>query len=389
MKSNLGTSLYYITHIDNVPSILGRGILSHEQVESQKVQYTPIYDAEIVSSRRSITVPDGRSLWNFANLYFQPRNAMLYRVVHHRGSKTVAIVAVNPEVLTRWDIYLTNGNAASLQSEILKPKEGLKAIRQLSKKVFPMEYWAEEDGSKRKMMAECLVPDFVPPEYIQAIYVGTHSAAEELKANLDGTNLPIIPEPHMFFRPTRQIELTPRLFLAEGDMFFSQMQTLTVSVNCVGVMGKGLASRAKYQFPDVYVGYQDLCRRRTLKIGRPYLYKRESSLNSQMADEAATLPDAATQTWILLFPTKHHWKEQSDIDRIEEGLRWLSANCGKESIQSLAIPALGCGLGRLDWSDVGPIMCKYMNALQIQVVVYLPAEKKIPPEQLTREFLLG
>lgn len=63
------------------------------------------------------------------------------------------------------------------------------------------------------------------------------------------------------------------------------MQTLAVSVNTVGVMGKGLASRVKYQFPDVYVRYQDVCKTRELELGKPYLYKRESSLDSLLADE--------------------------------------------------------------------------------------------------------
>lgn len=70
--------LYYITHIDNVPSILTRGILSHSRIVSGNVPFTPIYNAEIVSNRRNRKTPDGKSLWDYANLYFQPaeRNAI-------------------------------------------------------------------------------------------------------------------------------------------------------------------------------------------------------------------------------------------------------------------------------------------------------------------------
>lgn len=62
-------------------------------------------------------------------------------------------------------------------------------------------------------------------------------------------------------------------------MLFSQMQTLTVSVNTVGVMAKVLVSRAKHQFPDMYVVYQDICRSKAFQMGKPYLYKREASLD--------------------------------------------------------------------------------------------------------------
>ncbi|TET68609.1 MAG: DUF4433 domain-containing protein, partial [Candidatus Zixiibacteriota bacterium] len=71
MRSVRLNQLYYITHIDNVRSILKWGILSHERVEKHDVEYTRIYDKEIVQKRQSVQAPDGRSLWSFANLYFQ------------------------------------------------------------------------------------------------------------------------------------------------------------------------------------------------------------------------------------------------------------------------------------------------------------------------------
>lgn len=67
-------SLYYITHVDNAPSMLQRGILSHAVVEHEAVPFTPIYDADIVSSRGQKRTPAQTSLWEYANLYFQPRN---------------------------------------------------------------------------------------------------------------------------------------------------------------------------------------------------------------------------------------------------------------------------------------------------------------------------
>lgn len=380
--------LYYITHIDNVPSILERGILSHERVETGQVQFTPIYDARIVASRRDRRAPDGRSLWSFANLYFQARNAMLYRVTFfEKPGDDIVILSVRPDILDRSDILISTGNAASPKSSLLPRDDGLKAISRMWK-VLNQDWWKEEDSSKREMMAECLVPDKVPPEFIQTIYVASHDAANKVRAMLL-QNLQIVPEPRMFFQPSLRRALTPNLSLIEGDMFFSRAQTLTVSVNCVGIMGKGLASRAKYQFPDVYVVYQDVCRKRTLQMGKPYVYKRESSLDYQLADEPSTLPDANRETWFLLFPTKQHWRERADIGGIERGLQWLRDNYKKEGITSLAIPALGCGLGRLEWRDVGPLLCKFLSTLDIRVRVYLPAERKVPDEFLSENFLLA
>ena len=87
-------NLYYITHIDNLPSILERGILSHERIEEEGVQPTRIYNTDIVNRRRGKNTPDQKSLWSYANLYFQPRNPMMYRVVHEKGAKGLAVISV-------------------------------------------------------------------------------------------------------------------------------------------------------------------------------------------------------------------------------------------------------------------------------------------------------
>lgn len=172
-------------------------------------------------------------------------------------------------------------------------------------------------------------------------------------------------------------------------MFFSTMHTLTVSVNTVGIMGKGVASRAKYQFPDVYVIYQDACRKKTLKMGKPYLYKRESFVDEQLADDSTTMLNPNSNKWFLLFATKRHWRENSDIQGIEEGLLWVVENYKKEGIKSLAVPALGCGFGGLDWRDVGPLMCKYLSQMNVSVAIYLPREQEIAAEFLSSNFLFG
>jgi len=377
--------LFYITHIYNIPSLLGRGILSHEGIHKAGIKFEHVYNEDIIGKREGITAPNGKSLWSFANLYFNARNPMLYKLKCDGLLDNIAILGVSPEILNRNDIYVTTGNAAHTQSEILPISVARKLLPKILKDV-DRKYWSEADGSKRKIMAECLVPDVVTPEFVKSIYVASYDMIYKIKETTAFNEF--IRHPDMFFQHSKKIDLTSHLSLLDGDMFFSRMQTLTVSVNVVGIMGKGLASRAKYQFPDVYVKYQDACRNGQLKMGKPYLYKRESSTDLELADEPSTLPKPNAETWFLLFATKQHWKDRADIEGIEKGLQWVCDNYRKEEIKELAVPALGCGLGQLEWKDVGPVLCKYLSKLDIPVSIYLPTEKEVPEKFLTKESLL-
>jgi O-acetyl-ADP-ribose deacetylase (regulator of RNase III) len=378
-------SVYYLTHKDNLPSILSRGILSRQLVEKENVQRTPIGDGQIIDRRRGKISPDGKSLPYYVNLFFQPRNPMLYRVLRERRSSTIVIIKLRQDLLHEPDVLLVDGNAAHSVSTISTPSpKVLGKIRETRN----LEYWRDDDGTKRKIMAECLVPERVSPEFIECIYVARDANIDEIRRIVEqSTQKPIdvVSEAYMFFEPQQKYGLTDKLSLIEGDMFFSQMQTLTVSVNTVGVMGKGLASRAKYQFPDVYVAYEDLCKSKKLQPGKPRLITRETSLMSDLS-ETPLLNDEST--WFLLFPTKKHWRGNSRLEYVVDGLKWVEDRYQKWGVKSLALPALGCGLGKLAWEEVGPIMCSAVARFDIPVCVYLPTEKPISPEQLTREFLV-
>lgn len=381
--------LYYITHKNNIPSILKLGILSHNLIQQKKINFTPIYDRSIVNSRKEISTPEGKSLWEYANVYFQPRNPMLYRVLLEKSEKDIAVIAISPVILSHREVFFSDGNAASRATTIRSQTEGKKHLPKMLKNDLRLEYWSEMDGSKRRIMAECLVPDFIVPFYIKSIFVSDHDVAENLKKDMTGKEtISIFPDPHMFFLPNVRSLITANLSIVEGDMFFSKYHTLSISVNTVGVMGKGVASRSKYQFPDVYVKYQDLCKQKKLTMGRPFLVKREKSLDDELADDPKSLSISNEAKWFLLFPTKDDWRYRSNIKGIEQGLAWIQSNYTKEGIKSLALPALGCGLGRLDWNDVGPLMCKYLANLRIPIQIYLPLEKKIGQKFLSREFLL-
>jgi len=387
--------LYYITHIDNVASILNHGILSHQEIENQRIPYVAIYNKEIVDRRQAKITPAGKSLWEYANLYFKARNAMLYKVSIEKPINQIVVVAVDfNSVVALSGTMISIGNAAHNLAEFI-PTTPRKRIGEAFTKfrgTLALDYWREDDGTKRLMMSECLVVGNVPADRITGIYATDQSAAGNVRQILKRANrsrISVIPDPNMFFQPSFEKRLTTHLLLKGGDMFFSRLQTLTVSVNTVGVMGKGVASRAKYQFPDVYVEYQDALRRKGLAMGKPYLYKREKSVDFELADEPNTLQEPNAQTWFLLFATKKHYSERASKEGIEKGLKWIQANYKKEGITSLAVPALGAGLGRLEWKEIGPIICQHLASLDVDVEVYLPAEKEIPPkDQLTREFLI-
>ncbi|HZU42693.1 MAG TPA: macro domain-containing protein [Terriglobales bacterium] len=152
-----------------------------------------------------------------------------------------------------------------------------------------------------------------------------------------------------------------------GDMFQSKSQTWVNTVNCVGVMGKGLALEFKKRFPDMFEDYAARCARGEVRLGMPYLYKR------------TVLP------WILNFPTKEHWRGVADLQAIVKGLEYLRENYRQWGITSLAVPPLGCGQGQLEWRIVGPTLFRHLAALDIPVELYAP--HGTPHEQLQPSFL--
>ena len=391
---NIPRYFYYITHIDNLKSILKNGILSRNQIKNENNllvklgladRIKSIHSEDIVQRRKNKTF-NNKPLWSYVNLYFQPRNPMLYVVTKNFQVKNIIVLQINSDVINSDDVGITDGNAASNDTHYFTDTN--QGLATLTQEQFNKEYWNDSDDAKREIMAELLVYNYIPKEKIIGIYTANEEVANRLRKEITGP-LNIMPNRKMFFLPEYQNCISNYITLAKGDMFFSKMQTFTVSVNTVGVMGKGLASRAKYQFPDVYVHYQELCRQKKLRMGIPFLYKRKEDFERSLSEETQPLVTENGNRWFLMFPTKNHWKENSPIDGIEKGLQWLLSNYKDLGIESIALPALGCGLGGLEWKNVGPLMCKYLNQMDIQSCIYLPIERQVPPEYLEPQFLLS
>lgn len=152
-----------------------------------------------------------------------------------------------------------------------------------------------------------------------------------------------------------------------GDIFQDKAQTMVNTVNCVGVMGKGVALEFKRRYPKMYDEYVELCKQGQVRLGQPYYY---SDLIG---------------TSIINFPTKDHWKSPSRLSYIESGLKWFVENYRNLGIRSIAFPPLGCGNGGLSWENVGPLMFKYLRDLPIDITIYAPFGTK--KEQLTEDYL--
>lgn len=151
------------------------------------------------------------------------------------------------------------------------------------------------------------------------------------------------------------------------NIFNSECGTLVNTVNCVGVMGKGIALEFKKRYPQMYKEYVKKCEKNLVKPGVPYYY------NDLLGNS------------IINFPTKDHWRSSSRIQYIVSGLDWIVNNYKKLGITSIALPPLGCGNGGLDWKQVGPIMYNKLKDLPIKIEIYAPfgTEQKY----LKREFL--
>jgi len=154
-----------------------------------------------------------------------------------------------------------------------------------------------------------------------------------------------------------------------GDLFESDAQTLVNTVNCVGVMGKGVALEFKKRFPEMYKDYVSRCERGEVQLGRPYLFRH------------------LTPPCVLNFPTKDHWRSVTKLEDIMQGLRYLREHYEEWGITSMAVPPLGCGHGQLEWRIVGPTLYRRLSEINIPIELYAPYGT--PHEELRPDFLRG
>lgn len=163
------------------------------------------------------------------------------------------------------------------------------------------------------------------------------------------------------------------LIYRRTNLLESNAQTVVNTVNCVGVMGKGIAKAFKEREPAMFAAYRQICDDGLLEPGKLWLWQ-------------------GSEEWILNFPTKIHWRHPSKLEWIEAGLSKFVAEYERRGIREISFPRLGCGNGGLDWAVVRPVMEQYLSGLSIPVYIHdfmkdigLPEHLEVVSAQLSSE----
>ena len=147
-----------------------------------------------------------------------------------------------------------------------------------------------------------------------------------------------------------------------GDILQADAEALVNTVNCVGVMGRGVARQFKEAFPANFKAYAAACERKEVQPGRMFWF------------ETGFL---GSPKYIVNFPTKRHWRGKSRIEDIDAGLQALIADVRARGIRSIAVPPLGSGLGGLDWAQVKPRIVAALGELpEVKAEVFEPLSQR-------------
>lgn len=136
-----------------------------------------------------------------------------------------------------------------------------------------------------------------------------------------------------------------------GNLFTDPAQTLMCTVNCVGVMGAGIAKVFKEHDPAMFSAYVKACATGRLRIGKCLIWKQ-------------------SKPWVLLFPSKRHWRNDSRIEDVDAGLTFMRDNLVAMGVESLAMTLPGCGLGHLNAKVVRELVQDRLGDLPIDIRVY-------------------
>jgi O-acetyl-ADP-ribose deacetylase (regulator of RNase III) len=143
-----------------------------------------------------------------------------------------------------------------------------------------------------------------------------------------------------------------------GDILRADAEALVNTVNCVGIMGRGVALQFKNEFPANFKAYEAACAREEVQPGKMFVFETRELTGPK---------------FIINFPTKRHWRGKSRMEDIDSGLKALVEEIRNRGIRSIAIPPLGSGLGGLNWADVRPrIEAALRGVNDLHVIVFEP-----------------
>ncbi len=160
------------------------------------------------------------------------------------------------------------------------------------------------------------------------------------------------------------------IYIKQGNILKADSEALVNTVNCVGIMGRGIALQFKKAYPENFEAYRKVCKEKKLHPGMVYTYK---------------LSILGGPQYIVNLPTKRHWKGRSKLKDIQDGLGALAQEIKKLGIRSISIPPLGCGLGGLSWETVRPIIEGVLGTLtDVEVYIYEPLGAPEAKEMVNR-----
>jgi O-acetyl-ADP-ribose deacetylase (regulator of RNase III) len=139
--------------------------------------------------------------------------------------------------------------------------------------------------------------------------------------------------------------------IISGNIFTTRCQTLVNTINCVGVMGAGLALECRLRYPDMHQKYIELCQEKQIDIGLLWIYKSDDR-------------------WILNFPTKKDWKYPSKTEYLRAGLAKFVSSYEARGVESIAFPLLGADKGGIHHEESLEIMLEYLENVPIDIEIY-------------------
>ncbi len=163
----------------------------------------------------------------------------------------------------------------------------------------------------------------------------------------------------------------------QGNILKDKSEAIINTVNCVGVMGRGIALQFKQIYPDNFKIYKKACDKGEIQIGKMFVFPLDSLFSPK---------------YIINFPTKKHWKEKSKLEYINSGLTDLKNTIRKYNIKSIAIPPLGCGLGGLNWKEVKYLINNiFCDLKDVDFVIYEPSDyvEKVKKNEQLEELTLS
>jgi O-acetyl-ADP-ribose deacetylase (regulator of RNase III) len=139
--------------------------------------------------------------------------------------------------------------------------------------------------------------------------------------------------------------------IIQGNIFTTKCKVIVNTVNCVGVMGAGIALECRLRYPEMFKKYYELCESKKIEIGKLWLYR-------------------STEKWILNFPTKIHWKFASKPEFLHNGLKKFVSSYKEKEITSIAFPLLGADKGAIPPEISLDIMQHYLRNIPIDIEIY-------------------